>query len=185
MLCWAQALGEFGATITFAGSFPGRTETMPIAVYYALEHDPDEAIVLSLVLLAFSVVVLVMLRDRWLRRRISRVTLLEPPELEVDAEVVRGSFTLRLALRAAPGEVLGILGPNGSGKSTLLAAVAGLIPVDTLGSIRLGGQVMDDAAEGSFLEAGATSGRLRLPGLPALPPSRRPRQRGVLPPARG
>jgi molybdate transport system permease protein len=72
VLCWARALGEFGATITFAGAFPGRTETMPIAVYYALEHDPDEAIVLSLVLLAVSVVVLVTLRDRWLRGGMAR-----------------------------------------------------------------------------------------------------------------
>src|SRR6266516_1255729 len=66
-LCWARALGEFGATITFAGSFPGQTETMPIAVYYALENDPDAAITLSLVLLLVSVAVLVSLRDRWLR----------------------------------------------------------------------------------------------------------------------
>ena len=67
VLCWARALGEFGATITFAGSFPGQTETMPIAVYYALEDDPDAAIALSLVLLLVSIVVLVSLRDRWLR----------------------------------------------------------------------------------------------------------------------
>jgi molybdate transport system permease protein len=67
VLCWARALGEFGATITFAGSFPGRTETMPIAVYYALENDPDAAVALSLVLLLVSVIVLVSLRDRWLR----------------------------------------------------------------------------------------------------------------------
>ena len=67
VLCWARALGEFGATITFAGSFPGRTQTMPIAVYYALETDPDAAILLSLVLLLVSVIVLVTLRDKWLR----------------------------------------------------------------------------------------------------------------------
>ena len=67
VLCWARALGEFGATITFAGSFPGQTETMPIAVYYALETDPAAAIALSIVLLVVSVVVLVSLRDRWLR----------------------------------------------------------------------------------------------------------------------
>ncbi|HEY6424518.1 MAG TPA: hypothetical protein VIY28_14975 [Pseudonocardiaceae bacterium] len=58
MLCWARALGEFGATITFAGNFPGTTQTMPLAVYIALETDPDGAIVLSLVLLAVSIVVL-------------------------------------------------------------------------------------------------------------------------------
>ncbi|RKS74390.1 molybdate transport system permease protein [Actinomadura pelletieri DSM 43383] len=66
VLCWARALGEFGATITFAGNFPGRTQTMPLAVYLALETDPQAAIVLSLVLLAVSVVVLAALRDRWM-----------------------------------------------------------------------------------------------------------------------
>jgi molybdate transport system permease protein len=65
VLCWARALGEFGATITFAGNFPGRTQTMPLAVYLALETDPEAAIVLSLVLLAVSVIVLASLRDRW------------------------------------------------------------------------------------------------------------------------
>jgi molybdate transport system permease protein len=67
VLCWARALGEFGATITFAGNFPGKTQTMPLAVYLALESDPDAAIALSLVLLVVSVVVLALLRDRWLR----------------------------------------------------------------------------------------------------------------------
>ena len=67
VLCWARALGEFGATITFAGNFPGTTQTMPLAVYLALERDPDAAIALSLVLLAVSVAALVLLRDRWLR----------------------------------------------------------------------------------------------------------------------
>jgi len=67
VLCWARALGEFGATITFAGSLPGTTETMPIAVYYALETNPDAAIALSLVLLLVSIVVLGSLRNHWLR----------------------------------------------------------------------------------------------------------------------
>ena len=66
VLCWARALGEFGATITFAGNFPGRTQTMPLAVYLALETDPQSAIVLSLVLLLVSVLVLAGLRDRWI-----------------------------------------------------------------------------------------------------------------------
>jgi molybdate transport system permease protein len=67
VLCWARALGEFGATITFAGNFPGQTQTMPLAVYLALESDPEAAIALSLVLLLVSVVVLAAMRDRWLR----------------------------------------------------------------------------------------------------------------------
>jgi len=64
-LAWARALGEFGATITFAGNIQGRTQTMPLAVYLALESRPEGAIALSLVLLAVSIIVLAMLRDRW------------------------------------------------------------------------------------------------------------------------
>jgi molybdate transport system permease protein len=65
VLCWARALGEFGATITFAGNYPGTTQTMPLAVYLALENDLEAALVLSLVLLAVSVTILAALRDRW------------------------------------------------------------------------------------------------------------------------
>ncbi|MEU8826001.1 ABC transporter permease [Streptomyces sp. NPDC048636] len=66
VLAWARALGEFGATITFAGNFPGRTQTMPLAVYLALQSDPAAAIALSLVLLTVSIAVLAGLRDRWM-----------------------------------------------------------------------------------------------------------------------
>ena len=66
VLCFTRALGEFGATITFAGSLPGTTRTLPIASYLAMQTDPDEAVALALLLLAVSVVVLLTLRDRWL-----------------------------------------------------------------------------------------------------------------------
>jgi molybdate transport system permease protein len=67
VLCWARALGEFGATITFAGNYPGVTQTMPLAVYQTIEGgDLDGAVVLSLVLLAVSVAVLAGLRDKWI-----------------------------------------------------------------------------------------------------------------------
>ncbi|MFG3257157.1 molybdate ABC transporter permease subunit [Streptomyces sp. NPDC048172] len=66
VLAWARALGEFGATITFAGNFPGKTQTMPLAVYLALQNDPEAAIALSLVLLTVSIAVLAGLRDRWM-----------------------------------------------------------------------------------------------------------------------
>jgi molybdate transport system permease protein len=65
VLAWARSLGEFGATITFAGNYPGTTRTMPLAVYTALQQDPDTAVALSLVLLLVCVVVLVALRERW------------------------------------------------------------------------------------------------------------------------
>jgi molybdate transport system permease protein len=70
VLCWARALGEFGATITFAGNFPGTTQTMPLAVYLALQRDPEAAIALSLVLLVVSLATLLLLRDRWLGRAV-------------------------------------------------------------------------------------------------------------------
>ena len=66
VLAWARAIGEFGATITFAGNAPGVTRTMPLEIYTALQTDPDPAIALSIVLLALSIVVLAALREKWL-----------------------------------------------------------------------------------------------------------------------
>ena len=68
-LTWARALGEFGATLTFAGNLPGRTQTLPLAIFIALESDRDTAIALSLVMVTVSLVVLISLRDHWWRRR--------------------------------------------------------------------------------------------------------------------
>jgi molybdate transport system permease protein len=65
VLAWARAIGEFGATITFAGNYPGTTRTMPNAVYVALQEDPDAAVLLSVILLVLSVAVLALLRERW------------------------------------------------------------------------------------------------------------------------
>ncbi|HUQ39550.1 MAG TPA: ABC transporter permease [Acidimicrobiales bacterium] len=68
VLAWARAIGEFGATVTFAGRSPGRTTTIPLEVYVLLESGRlDAAVVLSLVLLVISVAVLFVLRDRWTR----------------------------------------------------------------------------------------------------------------------
>lgn len=66
VLCFARALGEFGATITFAGNYPGTTRTMPLAIYLAMEQDPAQAVALSLVLIGVSLAVLIGLRTRWL-----------------------------------------------------------------------------------------------------------------------
>ena len=67
ILSWARALGEFGATITFAGNFRGETQTLPLAVYDALQADPADAIALSLMLMLLSLATLVALRNRWVR----------------------------------------------------------------------------------------------------------------------
>jgi molybdate transport system permease protein len=66
VLSWARALGEFGATITFAGNYPGTTQTMPVQIYLELQDNPDAAIALSLVLLVVSIAILAALRDQWL-----------------------------------------------------------------------------------------------------------------------
>lgn len=67
VLTWARAFGEFGATITFAGNLQGRTQTMPLAVFVALESDRDAAVALSLLMVVVSLAVLVALRERWWR----------------------------------------------------------------------------------------------------------------------
>lgn len=64
-LTWARAFGEFGATVTFAGSLQGRTQTLPLAVFVALESDRDLAVALSLLMVGVSLVVLVALRNWW------------------------------------------------------------------------------------------------------------------------
>jgi molybdate transport system permease protein len=69
VVAWARALGEFGATITFAGNLAGQTRTLPLAVYAALEAEPDAAIALSLLLVAASATVLFLLRRQWFPSR--------------------------------------------------------------------------------------------------------------------
>jgi len=67
VLTWARAFGEFGATITFAGNLQGRTQTLPLAVFVALESDRGVAVAISLLMVVVSLVVLVGLRERWWR----------------------------------------------------------------------------------------------------------------------
>ncbi len=66
VLAWARSLGEFGATITFAGNFPGTTQTMPSLIYQTLQSDPEVARTLSMILLVVSIAILAALRNRWL-----------------------------------------------------------------------------------------------------------------------
>jgi molybdate transport system permease protein len=66
-LAWARSLGEFGATITFAGNFAGETQTAPLAIYVALQGNPDAAVALSVAMLVVAVLILGLLRGQWLR----------------------------------------------------------------------------------------------------------------------
>lgn len=151
-LTWARALGEFGATITFAGNLPGTTQTLPLQVYLLLQDEPEAATSVSLLLLAIAMGVLVALRGRWTGapadRRAGGTGRAEPaPDAgpaapgpvpadgaapvaaterwSLHAEVT--GFT-RLTLDADPGTTIAVVGPNGAGKTTLLRALLGLTP---------------------------------------------------------
>lgn len=67
VLTWARAFGEFGATVTFAGNLQGKTQSLPLAVFVALESDRATAVTISLIMVIISLVVLIALRDRWWR----------------------------------------------------------------------------------------------------------------------
>ncbi|MGP3983123.1 ABC transporter permease [Streptomyces sp. KR80] len=164
-LTWARALGEFGATITFAGNLPGVTQTLPLQVYLLLQDQPQAATSVSLLLLAIAMVVLLALRGRWagpsrVRRRAS--TPLTPGELPAAAvevseqrppSAVRAAAvaaaerwslhaevtgSTHLTLDADPGRTIAVVGPNGAGKTTLLRALLGLTPRARTTALRLG-----------------------------------------------
>ncbi|MGW2202811.1 ABC transporter permease [Streptomyces sp. NPDC001774] len=145
-LTWARALGEFGATITFAGNLPGTTQTLPLQVYLLLQDEPEAATSVSLLLLAIAMGVLVALRGRWTgtpadrTRRTAPEPGAEPVAAEPATEVTQPvaasgerwalhadvtGFT-QLTLDAGPGTTIAVVGPNGAGKTTLLRALLGL-----------------------------------------------------------
>ncbi|MFJ9622632.1 ABC transporter permease [Streptomyces sp. NPDC101181] len=161
-LTWARALGEFGATITFAGNLPGTTQTLPLQVYLLLQDSPEAATSVSLLLLAIAMAVLIALRGRWTgtpgdhrepaaprpeEPAGADAALPEPPAPEPPAKPAAQErwslhadvtgFT-RLTLDAGPGTTIAVVGPNGAGKTTLLRALLGLTP-RAHARLRLGG----------------------------------------------
>ncbi|MFJ4777772.1 ABC transporter permease [Streptomyces sp. NPDC088762] len=146
-LTWARALGEFGATITFAGNLPGTTQTLPLQVYLLLQDRPEAATSVSLLLLAIAMAVLIALRGRWTGAPVARRAA-EPAAVAEEngaQDVVAapaaaphdsGHWPLhatvtgfnRLTLDAEPGTTIAVVGENGAGKTTLLRALLGLTP---------------------------------------------------------
>lgn len=156
-LTWARALGEFGATITFAGNLPGTTQTLPLQVYLLLQDSPEAATSVSLLLLAIAMAVLVALRGRWTGKPGGRTPRPGPAADEADATAPvapaadappasQGSWPLhaevtgfnQLTLDASGGTTIAVVGPNGAGKTTLLRALLGLTP-RARARLRLGG----------------------------------------------
>ncbi|WP_434599854.1 ABC transporter permease [Streptomyces sp. A5-4] len=151
-LTWARALGEFGATITFAGNLPGTTQTLPLQVYLLLQDSPEAATSVSLLLLAIAMVVLIALRGRWTGTPTTATaqpqtpkddsgpapredTPTAPTDTSNPVGAV-GSWPLHatvtgfndLTLDADAGTTIAVVGPNGAGKTTLLRALLGLTP---------------------------------------------------------
>ncbi|MFF4104557.1 ABC transporter permease [Streptomyces sp. NPDC001903] len=156
-LTWARALGEFGATITFAGNLPGTTQTLPLQVYLLLQDEPEAATSVSLLLLVIAMAVLIALRGRWTGTPVAARPAEAPgpadetaaaapeaermPDAPVAADVSTGpadgghwplhatvtGFN-ELTLDADPGTTIAVVGENGAGKTTLLRALLGLTP---------------------------------------------------------
>ncbi|MFJ1798966.1 ABC transporter permease [Streptomyces sp. NPDC088180] len=154
-LTWARALGEFGATITFAGNLPGTTQTLPLQVYLLLQDSPEAATSVSLLLLAIAMIVLIALRGRWTgtpgdhRDPASRAAAARPeepaatvpdplpaPAADPLTKAVSEPWPLhadvtgftQLTLDAPGSTTIAVVGPNGAGKTTLLRALLGLTP---------------------------------------------------------
>ena len=168
-LALARCLGEFGATLTFAGSMQGVTRTMPLQIYLARESDADLALALGIVLLGVAAAVVALTETPWGRLasllRSTRSGLVAAPadpsarSPEAPAALA-GEAGESVAVRVAgtvaargwdvdaelrPGLVTAVVGHNGAGKSTLAQVIAGTLRLDS-GTVSIGERVVDDAA---------------------------------------
>ena len=168
-LALARCLGEFGATLTFAGSMQGVTRTMPLQIYLARESDADLALALGVVLLGVAAAVVALTETPWgrlafflrLTRRGPAYAPTDPSARTPEASAaLAGEAGEGVAVRVAgtvgargwdvdaelrPGLVTAVVGHNGAGKSTLAQVIAGTLRVDS-GAVSIGERVVDDAA---------------------------------------
>lgn len=171
VLAFARALGEFGATLMVAGNIPGRTQTMPVAIFFAAEAgDMQRALAWVICISALSLAIIAAL-NYWSNSKqplspqartanfvaekadIERILVTQPPvsiaaaqsgaELKVDLSKFHPTFHLNVAF-STRGGALGLLGSSGSGKSMTLRCIAGLDTPDS-GIIELNGRILFDA----------------------------------------
>lgn len=164
-LALARCLGEFGATLTFAGSMQGVTRTMPLQIYLARESDADLALALGVVLLGVAAAVVALTETPWGRLsfflRLTRqgrasapaapaARSTAPSALAGEGVAVRVAGTVDargwdVDAELRPGLVTAVVGHNGAGKSTLAQVIAGTLRVDS-GTVSIGERVVDDTA---------------------------------------
>ena len=173
-LALARCLGEFGATLTFAGSMQGVTRTMPLQIYLARESDADLALALGVVLLGVAALVVALTETPWgsvaslVRSRLSSTrsgcgsasgsasgeraegSLAADPESGIGDSAVHVAGTVSgrgwdVDVQLSPGLVTAVVGHNGAGKSTLAQVVAGTLRLDS-GRAQIGERLVDDAA---------------------------------------
>ena len=167
-LALARCLGEFGATLTFAGSMQGGTRTMPLQIYLARESDADLALALGVVLLGVAAAVVALTETPWGRlafflrvtRRGPGSAPAAPSARSAAPSAPAGEAGEGVAVRVAgtvaargwnvdaelrPGLVTAVVGHNGAGKSTLAQVIAGTLRVDS-GTVSIGERVVDDSA---------------------------------------
>lgn len=155
-LAFSRCLGEFGATITFAGSLQAISRTLPLEVYLQRETDTDLALSLSLVIIALAIVIVggtQVLSDYWYARLMGRhqqsastgtlgaISGLSKkqrdkqagPGVHLDAKIAVRHLDVDIDF--APGSATALLGPNGAGKSTIISLLAGTLVPDS-GSIK-------------------------------------------------
>lgn len=176
-LALGRALGEFGATLTFAGSLEGTTRTMPLAIYLERESDADTAMALAVVLVVTSALLVgltalpggwIYRLRTWLARQLfkkldaagasssAHIQPAYPTEPGSSVELVaklpeRSIDNARLEVR--PGQFLTLIGPNGCGKSTLCLIIAGLLR--TQGYLKIAGKTLDEPGwHGTFVSPG-------------------------------
>ena len=160
-LAWGRALGEFGATLMFAGSFQGVTQTVPLAIYERFATDFTGALGLSAVLVCVS--------GGAAARGQVRASVLR-------IELTTARAGLSLALEVGEGECVALAGPSGAGKTTVLQTVAGLFGPSGASS-RAGRTSGSTPRRGVCVAAGAAALRLRVPGLRAVRAPERVAQR--------
>lgn len=176
-LALGRALGEFGATLTFAGSLEGTTRTMPLAIYLERESDADTAMALAVVLVVTSALVvgLTALPGGWIYRlrswaerqlfkKLDEAGAVSTKPSQLAAPTTPGSKLELVAklpersidnarLEVSPGQFLTLIGPNGCGKSTLCLMIAGLLR--TQGYLKIADKTLDEPGwHGTFVSPG-------------------------------